>query len=84
MNAELKIQNISSYVVEETAVVKFEEKNYLFIKNASNNYEMKEVKLGISNEQYTQILNFQDFIGKSIVIKGSYGLLMALKNKEEE
>ncbi len=84
MNADLKIKNISSYVVEETAVVKFEEKNYLFIKNASNHYEMKEVKLGISNEQFTQLINFQDFIGKTIVIKGSYGLLMALKNKEEE
>ena len=44
---------------------------------------MVEVKLGIITKTYVEVLNFDELIGKKIVTKNAFTLLMALKNKEE-
>jgi cobalt-zinc-cadmium efflux system membrane fusion protein len=44
---------------------------------------MQKVDLGSHENGFTEVLNSDKFKDKDIVIKGSYTLLMKLKNKEE-
>lgn len=84
MNAEIDLNASNSFVVTEEAIVNFEDKNYIFIEEGKGKYKFTEVKTGISENGFTEILNGDALLDKPIVIKGAYSLLMALKNKAEE
>jgi membrane fusion protein, heavy metal efflux system len=84
MNADIELKNKAMVSVEKEAIVSFEGKNYLFIKKSNHHYELTEVTLGISENNFTAINNSADIEGKEIVVKGAYTLLMQLKNKPEE
>ncbi|MGV9003673.1 efflux RND transporter periplasmic adaptor subunit [Flavobacterium sp.] len=84
MNADIELKNEAQLSIQKEAVVSFENKNYVFIKKSKNQYEMTEITLGNSENNYIAILNADMFKGKDIVTKGAYTLLMQLKNKEEE
>jgi cobalt-zinc-cadmium efflux system membrane fusion protein len=85
MNAEIDLKNSKSLAVPEESVVSFEGQNYLFVKsNQKNTFEFREVEIGNTENGWTQVLNSEIFQNQQIVVKGSYGLLMALKNKSEE
>jgi cobalt-zinc-cadmium efflux system membrane fusion protein len=45
---------------------------------------MKEVKIGDSENGYTEIISAEDFADKNIVVKGAYTLLMKMKNTDDE
>jgi hypothetical protein len=45
---------------------------------------MREVQTGISENGYTQVIDGVDIRKDKIVTRGSYTLLMMLKNKAEE
>lgn len=83
MNARVEISNHLTFTAPEEAVVSFEGKNYVFQSHPGNKFEMKAVETGVSEKGRIEILNNKDFEGKSIVTKGAYTLLMALKNSEE-
>lgn len=83
MNAEVEVKNNSAYVLPEDAIVRYEGKHYAFIKKASNEFEMKEVQIGNTENGFTELLN-PDKSNQSFVVKGAYALLMSLKNKSEE
>lgn len=84
MNAELEMVTTNAFVITEEAIVNFENKSYVFIDNGKGNYEMKEVKTGLSENGFTEITNSEPFNNKAIVVKGAYSLLMSLKNTAEE
>ncbi|MBP7810286.1 MAG: efflux RND transporter periplasmic adaptor subunit [Bacteroidia bacterium] len=84
MNAEIDINASNSFVVTEEAIVNFEDKNYIFIEEGKGNYKFTEVKTGISENGFTEIVDADALLDKPIVIKGAYSLLMGLKNKAEE
>lgn len=85
MNAEIELKNTKSLSVPEEAIVNFEGKNYLFVKtNMKNSFEMREIELGNTENGWSQVLNYQNFENQSMIFKGAYGLLMALKNTAEE
>lgn len=84
MNAEVELKGINVQVVPEDAVVRFEGKNFAFVVNGDREYEMVEVKIGDSENGFTTIQNPEVIHDKSIVFKGAYNLLMALKNTGEE
>lgn len=83
VNAQIELSNNHAYVINEDAIVTFENKNYLFVVQNDQSYKMEEVKVGITSEGVTEILNSEAFSDKKIVTKNAYTLLMALKNKEE-
>lgn len=84
MNAEIGITNNESLVLPEEAVVRFENKQFVFIKIKEFQFEMTEVQTGITENGYTEII-FADRINqKQYVTKGAYSLLMSLKNKSDE
>ncbi len=84
MNAEIAITNAKSYVLPEDAIVRFENKYYVFVKKTATQFEMIEVQIGNTEKGFTEIIKTENLNNQTLVIKGAYSLLMSLKNKSEE
>lgn len=84
MNAEIAITNAKSYVLPEDAIVRFENKYYVFVKKSATQFEMVEVQIGNTEKGFTEIIKTENLNNQTLVIKGAYTLLMSLKNKSEE
>jgi len=84
MNAEVEIKAKESLAIDETAIVVFDSKKYVFVANNNNSFQMIEVTTGESENNFVSILNGNDLVNKKIVTQGAYVLLMALKNKSED
>ncbi len=84
MNAEIEIKNNKAYALPEEAIVRFENKQYIFLAGDEGTYSIQEVKTGSSENGFVEIISGESLIGKKVVIKGTYNLLMTMKNKVEE
>lgn len=84
MNAEIEVNLNQAFALPTEAIVNFEGKNYCFSKEKNNAFQLHEIEIGNSENNYTEVLNSNTIDGKSIVIKGAYTLLMALKNTSED
>ncbi len=84
MNAEVEVKNKMAWALPEDAVVRFENKNYVFVKTSANQFEMLEVQTGITETGFIEIMNGEALQQKQLVGKGAYTLLMGLKNKAED
>lgn len=84
MNAEIAVTNAKSYVLPEDAIVRFENKYYVFVKKTATQFEMIEVQIGNTEKGFTEIIKTENLNNQTFVIKGAYTLLMSLKNKSEE
>ena len=83
MNAEIELESLQSNALPADAIISFENKNYIFVAKEKNQYEMTEVNIGNTENNFTQIKTTTDFANKNIVVKGAYSLLMKMKNTEE-
>jgi cobalt-zinc-cadmium efflux system membrane fusion protein len=83
MNAEIEVNSKDVHTLPEDAIVRFENKNYIFAVKDKNTFEMIEVNIGNSENGFTEIKDANKFTQKIFVVKGAYTLLMKLKNKEE-
>lgn len=81
VNATIELTNAPILCVPSEALVKWENKAYLFIEEQTGNYRMIPVKTGISDEGFTAINS--NLPPSKIVIKNAYTLLMKLKNSGE-
>ena len=84
MNAEIQLKNDRKLAIPEEAIVSFESTDYVFVRKNTNSFEMTPVKTGTIENGYVEVINAESFIGKQLVTKGAYTLLMTLKNKSEE
>lgn len=84
MNARVEVSENNSLALPEEAVVRYENKNYIFINNYPKTFEMVEVQTGRAENNYIELLNANKLQGKPIAIKGAYNLLMAFKNTSDE
>ncbi len=84
MNAEIKLKSQQSPALPEEAIVAYEGVNYVFIQKAPAQFLMTAIETGTKENGFIEIMNSSSFDGKTIVTKGAYTLLMALKNKPEE
>ena len=84
MNAEIEVKNKAATVLNDDALVRFDNRQYIFVQSDSLQFVMKEVQTGISENGYTQVIDGVDLRKDKIVTRGSYTLLMMLKNKAEE
>ncbi len=82
MNAEIELNNAHTPAVPEGAVVKWQDKNYVFLADSKNTFTMTPVETGTTYDGYTEIKT--DLSGKTLVTKNAYTLLMQLKNSGEE
>lgn len=84
MNAEIEVKNNNAFVLPEDALVRFENKHYIFVVKGNNQFQMTEVNTGDTENGFTEILDAEKMTASGIVIKGAYSLLMSLKNRSEE
>jgi cobalt-zinc-cadmium efflux system membrane fusion protein len=83
MNAEVELKNNKTLVLPEEAVVRFGNSEFIFVELKKGQFEMIEVITGVKENGYIEITNSENLKNQSIVIKGTYSLLMKLKNSEE-
>jgi cobalt-zinc-cadmium efflux system membrane fusion protein len=86
MNAEVEIKLQNALSINEDAIVSHEGKDYVFVDRGNRQFEIVEVKKGVTENSFSEIstLDGKDMLNASIVTKGAYALLMQLKNKSEE
>jgi len=80
MNAELEATTKEALVLPEDAIVRFNNKNYVFIVKNQNSFEMTEIQIGNTENGFVEIINGNPEC--TYVTKGAYTLLMNSKNKE--
>lgn len=83
MNADISVNHSNVLCLPEEAIVSFEGKQYIFLKEQNDSYNIKEIQTGMKDKGYVQILNTEDVQKKSIVIKGAYSLLLQSKKSQE-
>ena len=81
--AEIESSNVVTLAVKESALVGFEDKEFVFIKASDGSYTMTEVSTGWQENGFKQLINADALQGKEVVVEGAYTLLMKMKNVEE-
>ena len=84
MNAEIETKSTLSNALPNEAIVRFENKQYVFIQTNDKTYKMIEVQTGNTENGLTEIIIAEKYIKETFVLKGAYNLLMSLKNIGEE
>lgn len=84
MNADIEVKSISVAALPTAAIVRFENKQYVFTEKKGNLFDIKEVQTGSSENGYTEIKMIDKVDGETFVIKGAYTLLMKMKNTTDE
>lgn len=82
VNAQIDLSGTKVIALPEDAVVRYGNKQYVFIETGIRKYEMKKVQIGNTENGFTEIIT--DLTQQKVVVKGAYTLLMALKNVSEE
>lgn len=80
-NAEIELNDAKVNAVPEQAIVKWQNKPFVFIKMEGNSFKMVPVEVGVSTNGYVEIKN--DLGKQSIVTTNAYTLLMQLKNSAD-
>lgn len=84
MNAEIEIKNTNVYALPEEAIVRFQNNQYIFLAETDKAYSIHEVKTGVLENGFIEIVSGEGLVDKMVVVKGAYNLLMTMKNKVEE
>ena len=84
MNAELEVKSKNATVLPESAVVRFENKQYVFVVKDKNIFELVEVKIGNTFKGFIEVEMDSNFINKNFVFTGAYSLLMKIKNVADD
>ncbi|MBZ4192580.1 efflux RND transporter periplasmic adaptor subunit [Niabella beijingensis] len=82
MNAEVELDNAKVTAVPNDAVVRWENKNYVFMARGQGEFRMEPVDVGSVNGDYTEIKS--TLPAGQIVSRNAYSLLMKMKNTGEE
>ena len=83
MNAEIELKNNKALAIPEEAIVRFGDSEFIFVELKKGQFEMIEVQTGGKENGFIEIINSENLKNQSIVVKGTYSLLMKLKNSEE-
>lgn len=85
INAEIQVDGKKVMAVPEDAVVRFENKEYVFVSTGKDNYMMTPVTTGLRNKGWIEIRNDEnDFFKKQVVTHNAFTLLSKMKNIVEE
>lgn len=84
MNGEVFVQSHDALTVPEEAVVRWENKYYIFVERGNLNFELTEVKPGVLDHGRQQIEASGVTEHTRIVTRNAYALLMKMRNVDEE
>ena len=83
INAEIELNNVTVNALPAAAIVKWQNKPFVFIENAIGNYVMVPVVVGLESKGMVEVISGIAASDK-VVIANAYTLLMKLKNSVEE
>jgi cobalt-zinc-cadmium efflux system membrane fusion protein len=85
LNAVISVGNVQVLTVPEEAIVRFENKQYVFEVLGNNEFKMLEVQTGITEKGRVEVISAaNDLAGKKLVTKNAYAVLSKMKNTAEE
>jgi membrane fusion protein, heavy metal efflux system len=87
LNADIETMETNALSVPNEAVLRFENRFFVFIARDATHFELVEIQQGVSDKTYTQIAALDenmDLSNQNIVVKNAYALLGKMKNSEEE
>lgn len=84
MNADIEVKSNKVNALPSEAIVRFDNKQYVFIAKGNDQFEMTEIKAGTNENGFSEVTIDNMFADKTFVLKGAYNLLMKLKNTSEE
>jgi cobalt-zinc-cadmium efflux system membrane fusion protein len=83
INAEIELNNVTVLALPSAAVVKWQNKPFVFVENATGTYVMVPVVVGLESKGMVEVVSGVTTSDK-VVIANAYTLLMKLKNSSEE
>jgi membrane fusion protein, heavy metal efflux system len=85
LNATINISNANVLTLPEEAVVRFENKQYVYELTNKNEFKMLEVQTGMVEKGRIEVSStIQGFPDKKLVTKNAYAVLSKMKNTAEE
>lgn len=85
LNARIHVKETDVPALPEAAVVRFEQREYVFVESAAGVFDMIVIRSGDREDGMVEILEGAERLeGRKLVIRNAYSLLGALKNKAEE
>lgn len=86
LNGVFELENKKVKAVPESAIVRFEGRNYVFLAKDSANFEMTPIETGVIQNGMVEVktnetINLNE---QKLVLKNAYSLLGKLKNKTDE
>ena len=85
LNARIQVKEAMVSVLPEEAIVRFENREYVFIEISKGTFRLSEVSSGEREKGMVEIVKGQDALaGKKIITANAYSVLGALKNTSEE
>ena len=93
LSADIQTTETNALTVPNDAIVRFENKQFIFIEKEKGVFEMEEVELGVMDKMYSQIhplpiesgqVRVSDISKQNIVTQGAYAILSKMKNTAEE
>lgn len=84
INGDVDVKNKKALTLPEDAVVRWENKFYVFVEKQSGKFEMVEVTPGVLSGGKQQIEGDSITEASRVVVKNAYALLMKIKNTEGE
>lgn len=84
MNGEVAVSNHKALTLPEEAIVRWENKFYVFVEQARGSFEMVPVTAGEASNGIQQIQSAYITAATKVVTKNAYAILMKIKNTEEE
>ena len=81
-NAEIELNNAQLDALPEDAIVKWENKPFVFVKQSNDSFKLVSVEVGVSTNGFVEIKT--PLNGQAVVLKNAYTLLMKLKNNAAE
>jgi len=84
MNADIAVKSTNALVVQESAVITFTGKQYVFEAKSNTQFEMIEVETGISEGGFIQISSASvNLAAKTLITKNAYSVFMKMQNKSD-
>lgn len=84
INGEVSVNNKEALTVPEDAVVRWENKHYVFTDTGTGKFEMLEITPGVISQGKQQIEGTGISSSTRLVVRNAYALLMKIKNTEKE
>lgn len=85
LNATISIGDASVLTLPEEAVVRFENKQYVYEMTGKNEFRMIEVRTGIVEKDRVEVNSgIEGFTTRKLVTKNAYAILSKMKNAAEE